>query len=168
MAEERLNLTPTETVTVRTSTPELLEVEGSWGAAGKPPPAHYHPAQDEHFEVIEGTLSAKVVGERRDLGPGEKLDIPRGTPHQVWNAGDRTTRALWQTRPRLRTESWFRAVDGLLASGRVGRNGMPGPLAFGAYLSEYDDVFRLAGPQILVRPAIAALGVIGRARGYRP
>jgi len=45
---------------------------------------------------------------------------------------------------------------------------MPSVLAFGAYLTEYDDVFRLGGPQLLLRPALAALGVVGRMRGYRP
>ena len=34
---ETLSLTPHETVTIRKSTAELLEVEGSWGPGGKPP-----------------------------------------------------------------------------------------------------------------------------------
>jgi hypothetical protein len=46
---------------------------------------------------------------------------------------------------------------------------MPGPLAFGAMLTEYSDVFRLAvGPDPVVRGALAVLGAVGRARGYRP
>jgi hypothetical protein len=45
---------------------------------------------------------------------------------------------------------------------------MPGLLAFGAYLTEYDDVIRLAGPQPLVRGVLRLLGVLGRLRGYRP
>jgi mannose-6-phosphate isomerase-like protein (cupin superfamily) len=164
-----LRLTPKETVTVRSSSPELLEVEGNWGPRGKPPPAHYHPSQDEHLEVLEGTLTTRIEGETRELGPGDTVEIPRGTRHQVWNEGDHPARARWQTRPAGRTEEWFRGIDGLFREGRMGRNGMPGPLAFGAYLSEFRDVFRLAvGPEILTRPLISALGVLGRARGYRP
>jgi hypothetical protein len=45
---------------------------------------------------------------------------------------------------------------------------MPGPLAFGAYLTEYRDVFRLAGPQPLLVPLLSALGALGRLKGYRP
>jgi hypothetical protein len=45
---------------------------------------------------------------------------------------------------------------------------MPGPLAFGALLSEYDDVFRLAGPRPLVKGAVTVLGALGRLRGYEP
>ena len=165
---ETLKLTPTESVTIRQSSPEVLEVEGSYGPGGKAPPAHYHPAQDERFEVLDGTLRAKVGGEQRDLGPGEMLDIPRGTPHQMWNPGDRPARVIWQTRPALRTDGWFRSIDALHREGRVGRNGMPGPLAFGALLSEYDDSFRLAGPRLVVKGAVTVLGVLGRARGYKP
>jgi mannose-6-phosphate isomerase-like protein (cupin superfamily) len=165
---EALKLTPHETVTIRNSSPELLEVEGTWGPRGKPPPAHYHPAQDEHFEILEGTLTARVEGEERELRKGEVLDIPRGTRHQIWNQGGETTRAIWQTRPAGRTEQWFRSIDALIREGRVGSNGMPGPLAFGVYLTEFRDVFRLGtAPDVLTRPVLAALGLVGRARGYR-
>jgi mannose-6-phosphate isomerase-like protein (cupin superfamily) len=164
---EALKLTPNESVTIRQSSPEVLEVEGSYGPGGKAPPAHYHPAQDEHFEILDGTLRAKLSGEQRDLGAGEELEIPRGIPHQMWNPGDQPARVLWQTRPALRTEGWFRSIDALHREGRVGRNGMPGPLAFAVYLTEYRDVIRLAGPQALLRPVLATLGAVGRLRGYR-
>jgi hypothetical protein len=45
---------------------------------------------------------------------------------------------------------------------------MPSPLAFGVLLAEYRDTFRLAGPDLLLRPSLALLGEIGRRRGYRP
>jgi quercetin dioxygenase-like cupin family protein len=165
---ETLMLTGSESVTIRQSSAEVLEVEGSYGPQGKAPPAHYHPAQDEHFEVLEGSLRAKVGDEVHDLNTGDVLDIPRGTPHQMWNPGDQRARVRWQTQPALRTEQWFRSIDALHREGRVGANGMPGPLAFAAFLSEYDDIFRLAGPAPLVKPAVSVLGLLGRARGYRP
>jgi mannose-6-phosphate isomerase-like protein (cupin superfamily) len=165
----RLQLTPTESVEIRGSTREALDVEATYGGTGKPPPPHLHPAQDEHFEVLAGTLRARVGDLDYALDPGDTLDIPAGTPHQMWNAGSEEARVAWQTRPRLRTEQWFTALDALQRQGRVGKDGMPGPLAFGAMLTEYSDVFRLAvGPQPVVRGALAVLGVVGRARGYRP
>ncbi|HEX2360253.1 MAG TPA: cupin domain-containing protein [Solirubrobacterales bacterium] len=164
-----LKITPTESVTVRASTPELLEVEATYGPAGKPPPKHLHPAQDEHFEVLEGTLRVRIDGDERNLGVGDTIDIPRGVVHQMWNPGDAEARVIWQTRPGGRTEQWFAAIDRLHREGRVGGNGMPGPLAFAALLTEFDDVFRLAvGPAPLVRGALAALAPVGRARGYLP
>lgn len=76
-------LTRSETVTVLRHDPELLEVEGRWGPKGKPPPPHFHPDQDERFEILGGRLTAKVDGEERELGPGDTLEIPSGTSHQI-------------------------------------------------------------------------------------
>jgi quercetin dioxygenase-like cupin family protein len=166
---ETLKITPTESVAIRRSTPELLEVEATYGPVGKPPPRHLHPAQDEHFQVLAGRMRARVGEEERILETGDTLDVPRGTPHQMWNAGDQPARTLWQTRPAGRTEEWFRSIDALHREGRVGSDGMPGPLAFGVLLTEFSDVFRLAvGPEPLVRAGLAVLGVVGRARGYAP
>ena len=164
---QNLKLTPSETVTVKRSTPEALEVEGEWAPEGKAPPKHFHPAQDERFEVLAGELTARVDGAERVLRAGETIEIPRGAVHQLWNAGGAPARASWRTSPAGRTEQWFRAIDALHREGRVGAGGMPGPLAFGVMLTEYRDVFRLAGPDLLTRPVLAVLGALGRARGYR-
>jgi hypothetical protein len=41
-------------------------------------------------------------------------------------------------------------------------------LDFAPLIKEYDDVFRLsAAPQAVVKPAVAALGALGRVRGRR-
>ena len=110
---DTLKLTPRVTVTIGRSYPEMLEVEGSWAPGGKPPPPHFHPAQDEHFQILDGTLTTRVDGEERELGPGDTLDIRRGTKHQMWNRGTEPVRAVWQTKPAGRTEAWFRSIDSL-------------------------------------------------------
>ena len=164
-----LKITPTESVEVRASTAELLEVLATYGPASKPPPKHLHPAQDESFEVLDGRLRVRVDGEEREFGPGETIEIPRGAVHQMWNPGEERARVVWQTRPGGRTEQWFAAIDALQRQGRVGRDGMPGPLAFAALLTEFDDVFRLAvGPAPVVQGALRLLAPLGRARGYLP
>ncbi|HKO38694.1 MAG TPA: cupin domain-containing protein [Solirubrobacterales bacterium] len=160
-----LKLTPTESVEVRSADTDELEVLVTY-LHGDPPPRHFHPEQDERFEVIEGTVRVDIDGEVRDLGPGDSLEIPRGTVHRLSNPGDEPARATWRTFPAGRTEQWFRAIDSLHREGRAGEDGQPGPLAFGVLLSEYRDVFRLAGPDLLLRPALALLGALGRARGY--
>ena len=86
----------------------------------------------------------------------------------MWNEGAEPARASWRSEPAGRTAQWFTDLHELRASGRVGRNGMPGALAFGVYLSEYDDVIRLLGPQLPIRVALRGLGAIGRLKGYRP
>jgi quercetin dioxygenase-like cupin family protein len=165
---ETLKLTPTESVTIRESKPEALVVESTYGPKGEPPPKHCHPEQDEHFEVLEGEIRTRIEGNERTLAVGETIDIPRRAVHQMWNPGDAPARVLWRTSPGGRTEQWFRSIDALHREGRVGSNGMPGPLAFGVLLTEYRDTFRLAvGPEAVVRPALMVLGAIGRLRGYR-
>ena len=116
-----------------------LEVEGTWEAGSSAPPAHLHPAQDEHFEVRSGRLTAVVDGVRRQLGPGDTLEIPRRTPHKMWNSGDEVARALWRTRPAGRTLEWFRTVH------RIGGGGTRKPPlpAMAKAVSKYSDVFRL-------------------------
>jgi quercetin dioxygenase-like cupin family protein len=163
---ETLTLTPHEHVTILEERPERLVVEVRYAASPDRPPLHLHPEQDERFEVLDGALHVAVEGTERVLGPGETLDVPRGTAHRMW-APEGEVRARWETAPAGRTGEWFRRLDALHREGRVGRNGMPGPLAFATLLTEYRDVFRLsAGPQLLVRGALAALAPIGRMRGY--
>jgi quercetin dioxygenase-like cupin family protein len=162
-----LKLTAHESLTIRESTPEVLEVEVDYGPGGKPPPAHYHPSHDEHFEVLEGAVQARLDGADRILGEGDTLDIPAGTSHQMWNPGGHIARAIWRSTPRGRTEEWFEAIDALHHHGRVGRNGMPSPIAFAALLARYDDVIRLsAKPEPLVRAGLGLLAPLGRLRGY--
>ena len=162
---ETLKLTPHETLTIVRSEPEVLEVEAVWGPSGRPPPAHLHPEQDEHFRVLDGELTARVGDEERTLSAGDTLTVPRGTKHQMWNASAGEARARWETRPAGRTEEWFRAVDRAIADAG-GKS--PGPLAMGPLIDEYDDVFRLAvGPPVVTGPAVKALGALGRLRSRR-
>jgi mannose-6-phosphate isomerase-like protein (cupin superfamily) len=114
---ETLKLTPTESVTIRSSTPEALEVQAEYGPEGSPPPKHWHPSQDERFRVLEGALQVRVDGTERELGPGDEIEIPRTAVHQMWNPGATPARAIWQTRPGGRTEQWFRELGALQASG---------------------------------------------------
>ena len=56
-------------------------------ADAEPPPPHYHPSQDEHFEVLEGSIALRVGHEHRTVPAGESFDIPRGTVHTMGPAG---------------------------------------------------------------------------------
>jgi hypothetical protein len=108
--------------------------------------------------VLEGTLRARVDGKDHTLSAGEGPHVPREAVHQMWNESTEPARATWITRPAGRTAQWFEA----LASA-----GKPGPLDYGVYLSEYRDVFRLAGPQPVVLGAVRVLGAVGHLFGKR-
>jgi mannose-6-phosphate isomerase-like protein (cupin superfamily) len=150
MSDELLHLTPHETVRIVRATADELEVKAKWMPGSSAPPAHLHPNQDEIFEVISGRLSAVVAGERRELGPGERLRVPRGTPHKMWNESGEATTAIWRTRPGGRTLEWFRTIDRL---GDHGRRRPPTPALLKAVAS-YSDVFEpVVGPGAL-RPVV--------------
>ncbi len=51
------------------------------GEQGKVTPVHIHPASDETFYVLEGEILLDLDGERRPLGQGGVVVIPRGSPH---------------------------------------------------------------------------------------
>jgi mannose-6-phosphate isomerase-like protein (cupin superfamily) len=159
-----------ERVTLRTtaadSNGELLEVEAEWAPIELEPPVHFHPEQDERFEVEAGELSVEIDGTTHVARPGEAIDVPRGAVHKMWNSGDVPTRATWQVRPALRTEDFFEAVHTVRASGRHGRNGMLTPLGAGVVLREFHDEFRMPLPATLQRPVLALLAGLARLRGY--
>ena len=57
--------------------------------AGKTGPGrHHHPHEHERFEVVSGVLRIWVAdNEAVDLGPGDVLTVPPGTPHRFLAPG---------------------------------------------------------------------------------
>jgi hypothetical protein len=166
---ERLHIGPGEVLEVLERTPALLVLEAAYAPDGRPPPAHYHPAQDEHFEIVEGALRVEVAGVERDLRAGEMLDIPRGTPHRMWNPNAEAARARWETRPAGRTQAWFAALAALQGTEHVDASGRPKLLAFASVAHGYGDTFRLAvRPEAAARLGLGALAGLARATGRAP
>lgn len=137
-------IAPHEQIEIRTSSAELLALDARWTEAGKLPPAHYHPRQDERFEVLEGALRVVLDGRERRVGAGESFEVPRGTVHAM-AAAEGGCRATWEIRPALRTEAFFRAMEA--ADGNR--------LKQLAVVSRHAEEFRLAG----------SVGVLARALG---
>jgi quercetin dioxygenase-like cupin family protein len=143
---------------------ELLEVESVLPPHAPEPPAHYHPQQDERFEVLAGEVVVTLGGERRRYGPGEAFSVPAGTVHEMSNDGDEEARLRWETRPALRTEQFFESVGELWQSGKLNRKGMPNPLRMAALVNGFTDELRLASPPWPVqRVVLPVLAVGGRA-----
>jgi mannose-6-phosphate isomerase-like protein (cupin superfamily) len=156
-----------EQVTVTTSTTELLALDAVWEPLDLKPFEHVHPNQEERFHVHAGELTITLGDRGHVLRAGESLDVPRGTTHAMWNSGDVPTRATWEVRPALRTESFFRSVHELRAAGHAGKHGMITPLAAGTVLRAFRDELRLPVPRPLEDAVVRVLGALGRLRGYR-
>lgn len=105
------------------------------------PVLHYHPAQDEHFEVLDGVLAVEQAGVARTYGAGERFDVPRGTAHRMHNPGDGPARVRWEVRPALRTREFLTAAFAAADAGALLH-----PAGAEALLREYADVFRVPAP----------------------
>lgn len=110
---------------------ELLEMEATYGGVGAMPPPHFHPSQEERFEVLEGAVNVVVDGKPRRHEAGEAFEVPAGTVHQM--GGDGQARVKWEVRPALKTAEFFEA----LYTGEA----MKDPAAF---LTRFAAEFRLA------------------------
>jgi quercetin dioxygenase-like cupin family protein len=146
----------------------LLEMEAYYKPGGHYPPEHYHPLQDEHFEVTKGQLHVRLNGVQVTYVAGQSFDIARGTPHTFRNAGEEEAGVIWQVRPALKTQQFYETLWGLAADGKTNNNGIPSLLQMAVMLQDYADEFVLSSPPRFVqRAAFAVLAQIGRLRGYR-
>jgi mannose-6-phosphate isomerase-like protein (cupin superfamily) len=127
---------------------------------------HKHPVT-ERFTVQAGSIRCWLPSGRRDLGPGDSLELPAGVSHYILNPGDAEARATVEVRPPNDMDTFFETVFAIAAQRRfVALRGLP-RLLHGALLA---DTYRVYGPllpmalqQALVRP----LAALARRRGYR-
>jgi mannose-6-phosphate isomerase-like protein (cupin superfamily) len=68
-----------------TSNQSLAEATVPAGAVTTP---HLHRVSEELYLFTAGRGRMRLDGEERDVGPGDCVVIPPGTPHQVRNTGD--------------------------------------------------------------------------------
>ena len=142
---------------------EVLEVESSYQAGGPRPPQHYHPAQQERYEVIDGDISVLLNGRIVRLRAGDQLVIPVGAKHAVWSEGG--GRIRWLITPALRTEAFFEKVYRLAADGKVNNKGVPDLLRSAAIAREFAAEFRPASPPWpVLRVVTTLLAPLGRLR----
>jgi quercetin dioxygenase-like cupin family protein len=121
-------------VTSAESAGELHQMRVTYGPHSDPPPSHLHPAQDETFEVLDGTMEFILDGVRSQLSAPAVVEVTAGTVHQLCNPSDEPATVLWSTRPALRTGEFFVALHE--AAGDIER--------VVAVIGEYADVFCLA------------------------
>jgi len=47
-----------------------------------------HARRSEHWFIVHGTAVVTLDGERREVSPGDAVDIPVGTDHRIENASE--------------------------------------------------------------------------------
>ena len=125
---------------------------------------HYHPAQEETFQVLAGTLEVFWDGDWHKVPAEESSTVPRGATHAFRNATETPVRFLNTHRPAFTFQEFLETVDRLIRAGKVKG---PRDLRSGIYLSlaavEQGTSVQVKPPQMLLR----GLAFIGRRLGYR-
>jgi quercetin dioxygenase-like cupin family protein len=76
-------------------------------------PMHVHHHDEESAFIIEGSVLLRLGDETFDLGRGDMVNMPRGTPHGFRVAGDSTARILFTIDLSL-TSDYETMFDGLV------------------------------------------------------
>lgn len=61
---------------------------------GGGPPPHVHRREDETFYLLEGAIEFRLGDEAITAGPGDFVNVPRGTVHNFRNTGSETARMV--------------------------------------------------------------------------
>ena len=100
---------------------EELHLSGTLPARGEGPPLHVHAVEDEHGQVISGTLSATLDGKTMTIGPGGTARFPKGSAHRWWNAGDDELVFRGVATPAVDLDRFLHALFEVLNAGDPGR-----------------------------------------------
>src|SRR5688500_18460923 len=145
----------------------LIELRAEPGAVVAA--AHIHPSQTETFEIVAGTMGAKVDGEENEARAGDILVIEPGRAHKWWNGGDDELVFRAEVRPALQFEQLIETMFSLAADGKTNRQGMPNPLRLAVIARHHlDDVVLPSPPLWLQKAGLAAGAPLGRLLGYGP
>ncbi len=129
------------------------------------PPVHTHARQDERFTVVAGTLGVLVGEVWREIGPGESVDIPRGTPHTYRNGSGAVCEFEYRLTPGGRFAEMMREFARLAAAGKLRGTSGPRSLIYMAmvFIRYADEVRSVRPPMAVMR----GLAWVGRALGFR-
>jgi mannose-6-phosphate isomerase-like protein (cupin superfamily) len=140
--------------------------------------AHVHDHFVERFQVREGEVGFQVAGDERVARASDgTLEVPAGTVHDWWNAGDGVAHVRVEVeatatatgQPAARFASMIEALWSLGALGRVNAKGLPDPLWLAAIAREYSDAIRFVKPPAVVQTVLfAPLAAIARRTGRDP
>jgi quercetin dioxygenase-like cupin family protein len=129
-------------------------------------PMHTHPRQESRAEVLAGRLRYVVDGEEHEVGPGETLIIPAGTPHMFGNHSGEEAHSIQEFRPALRITEFFEYFFDLAARGQLNERGMPSLLELAVSAPAFADEIRVTSPPWPVqRTMFTLLAPLARRRG---
>lgn len=160
----------TITISAQDTNGQLSQVEAVM-QAGKKLPAlpHYHPSQEEKFEVISGELTTVVDGNKRNLKAGETLIIRAGQVHNFWNAGAAPVSGRVEHRPDLGFQDFVTTLGGLVKDRKLKYdNSFSDKMQMAVVTEYYREFMGIPRPLRWVIKIVAAIGRIRGKKGYLP
>jgi quercetin dioxygenase-like cupin family protein len=125
-------------------------------------PPHFHPAQEERFEVLAGQVRFDVDGQRIEGGPGTVVAVPAGARHAFRNVGDVEAHLRVEVQPARDLQGFLEEAAALARARRYTRRGVPtSPRAvvdLADLMVRYENTTVMAfPPRIVQRLALAPL-----------
>ena len=129
--------------------------------------AHIHAIHRERMTVVSGTFHARLGKRRVMAGPGETIDVPAGSVHDLWNEGSDEAHLILELMPGAKAAELFETIYGLARDGKLKRNGRPRLLQGAVIAKEYAAY--LPRPAVSIqKPGVALLAAVGGLLGRRP
>src|ERR671934_2928376 len=153
---------------------EVLHID-TWVDPGGGVTPHFHPAMEERFEVLEGTMSFLSGKQWVTAGAGETVVVPPGTRHAYRNKSDKEAHVVCHAPPPSTLQQFLEDTVRLSRSGGLTSNAIPkSPRALleGIVMAhEYRDMVTLLFPPFpppaIQRILIPPLARLGARRGIR-
>jgi quercetin dioxygenase-like cupin family protein len=135
-----------------------LEITLPPGAQGPPP--HFHPRQEEQWQVLAGTLAVQVDGNWRDLREGDSATVPAGQVHTLRNRTNGTVRVLDVHIPALDFQDYMLDLHRLNQEGKITSLRSPRSLVYLATVLREHRTTQLTAsrPQRIAESALAGIG----------
>jgi mannose-6-phosphate isomerase-like protein (cupin superfamily) len=125
----------------------LLEMDDFWARADHRTSEHVHPAMEERWEVVAGSVRFEIGGAARTVEAGETIVAPAGTPHTARNVGEQPAHLRIQMRPALRWQEFVERLFVLAGSSQGGEPGTPGSDSLAALMREFSREIALRAPR---------------------
>ena len=146
----------------------LLVVDLYLRPGGKVAGEHVHPVATEAFTPVRGRLAVRHGGRVLDAGPGTRVQVAPGVPHEFWNPTDEEVRLVVEVQPGEHLVQLIRQLFLTAQDGRTDADGRPRPLHAAVLAREFADTMRFTRPpQPLQRALFALLSPIARVTGHR-
>jgi mannose-6-phosphate isomerase-like protein (cupin superfamily) len=145
-----------------------MEIRVEAGRSGMAGPDHYHPVQEERFELLAGRARFRLDGREWDAEAGETVVVPPRSAHIFGNGGpDELVMISTYTPAPPRIETFFETIFGLAEEGRFYRaSGSPRLLQAVRVMNHCRGYMILTSPPpALQRIAFPPLALLGRLTG---